>query len=149
MIIIVHYTGQTEFLFSSGSLPVCWPAQCWVENFPELDWVGNSAECPSSGCHCAPAMGRFWGGRKRRGSAPLLVQHPTGSPRFWTQASPQLCGRRSQCPETDSNKCSELVHAQLGQHKTLTLTHEWTQTVDTHDLTLWMASAKKEKVKLK
>lgn len=117
-----YWVSSLYSLFSLGSLPVCWPAKCWVESFPELDWVGNSAECPSSGCHSAPAMGRVWGGRNQWGSAPLLVQCPTGSPSFWTQAGPQLCRRGSQCPKTDSSKWSQLLHTQLGQYRTMTLT---------------------------
>lgn len=126
--VVQDYIGS---LFSSlysliflGSLPVCWPAQCWVASFPELDWVGNSAECPSFGCHGPPAMGRVWGGRNQWGSAALLVQCSTGSPSFWTQAGPQLCRRGSQCPKTDCSKCSQLLHTQLGQHETLTHTRK-------------------------
>lgn len=110
--------------FSLGSLPVCWLTKWWVASFPELDWGGNATERPSSCCQGAPGMGRVWGGRKQWGSAPLLVQCPSGSSSFWTQAGSQLCRRGSQCPKTDSSKCSQLLHTQLGQHTTLRLTHE-------------------------
>ena len=69
----------------------------------------------------------------------LLVQHPAGSQSFWPEAGPQLCRRGSQCPETDSGRRSQLLHTQLGQHKTLTHTHEWAQ-VYTRDFTWCMAS---------
>lgn len=127
-------TWISVFLCLLGSLPVCWSGQCWMASFPELGWVGNFAECPSSGCHGAPAMGRVWGGRNRWGSAPLLVQCPEGSPGLWTKAGPQLCGRGTQCLKTDSSKCSQLLHTQLGQHETLTLTHDRTK-VYTHEKT--------------
>ena len=116
------------FFISLGSLPVCWPSQCWVASFPELDWDRNTAACPSSGCNSAPAMGRVWGGRNQWGGSPLLVQRPTGSPGFWTQAGPQLCRRGSQHPQTDCSKCPQLIHTQLGQHGTLTHTHTHTHT---------------------
>lgn len=137
--------GCFESLFSSlyslifwGSLPVCWPAECRVATFSELDWVGNSAACPSFGCHGPPAMGRVWGGRSQWGGSPLLVQCSTGSPSFWTQAGPQLCRRGAHCPKTDCGKCSQLLHTQLGQHKTLT--HTWKTHVRVHDqYQLWIS----------
>lgn len=73
-------------------------------------------------------MGRVWGGRIQWGGSPLLVQRPTGSPSFWTQAGPQLCRRGSQRPQTDCSKCPQLIHTQLGQHGTLTHTHTHTRT---------------------
>lgn len=126
--IFYHFPYSPTF---AGGFPIRWPAQRRVASLPELDRVGNPAEYPSSGCHGAPAMGRVWSGRNQRGGAPLLVQCFTGSPSCWTEAGAQLCRGGPQCPEAESSKCPQCLHTQLGQHKTLTHTSDWTR-VRTH-----------------